>query len=198
MNLTKKLSFVATMAAATLLAACQSQPSNTLYFTPAPTTGKFNTANQNIVLNVSTRDNRAQPEISSYVYHEQLLKLNSAPQVTQLFDQIVKQDLNAKGFRVGTPSSSNTNVIVNVNDFYAKVESGNLRHKINAAIQLDIQVQGAKGQYTKKIAATRMQEGAFSANNGDIHKVLNQTLAEVTQAIYQDQEIPAAIHQYSN
>lgn len=43
-----------------------------------------------------------------------------------------------------------------------------------------------------------MQEGAFSANNADIHKVLNQTLAEVARTIYQDQEILAAIHQYSN
>ncbi|PJG82438.1 YajG family lipoprotein [Caviibacterium pharyngocola] len=193
-----KLSLAALMASAVLLTACQSQPSTTLSFSPAAPVAQFNAANQNAVLNVVTRDVRAQPEISSYVYNEGLLKLSANPSVAQLFDQVMKQDLNAKGFRIaGTPAESNTNVLVNVTDFYAKVEQGNLRHKISTKIQVNVQVQGAKGQFTKNISGTRTQEGAFSVSNADIQKVLTQTLSEVVQSIYRDQEIPAAINKYA-
>ena len=141
---------------------------------------------------------RSQPEISSYVRDGQLFKLSASPDVTALFQQIVQQDLNSKGFRVGTPSASNTNVIVNVKDFYAKVDQGNLRYKIDAKIQVEINVQGAKGNFSKNIGSTRTTEGAFNANNDEIQNVLTATFNEVVKAIYADQEISSAILQYSN
>ncbi|WP_032093178.1 YajG family lipoprotein [Necropsobacter rosorum] len=195
----KKFSVAALIAGALLLSACQSQPSSTLSFTPPAPTTQFNAANQNAVLNIATRDARAQPEISSYVINGGVFKLFAEPTVTQLFDQVIKQDLNAKGFRIAaTPAQSNSNVLVDVTDFYAKVEQGDLRYKITTNIQLNVQVQGAKGQFTKKIGGTRTQEGAFSAKNDEIQKVLNQTFSEVVQAVYRDQEIAAAISKFSN
>ncbi len=195
----KKLSAAALIAGAILLSACQSQPSSTLRFTPPAPTTQFNAANQNAVLNIATRDARTQPEISSYVIDGNVFKLFAEPTVTQLFDQVIKQDLNAKGFRIAaTPAQSNSNVLVDVTNFYAKVEQGNLRYKIDSSIQLNVQVQGAKGQFTKKIGGTRTQEGALSAKNDEIQKVLNQTFSEVVQAIYRDQEIAAAINKFSN
>ncbi|WP_040976750.1 YajG family lipoprotein [Necropsobacter massiliensis] len=195
----KKLSAAVFIAGAVLLSACQSQPSSTLRFTPPAPTTQFNAANQNAVLNVATRDARTQPEISSYVIDGNVFKLFAEPTVTQLFDQVIKQDLNAKGFRIAaTPAQSNSNVLVDVTNFYAKVEQGNLRYKIDSSIQLNVQVQGAKGQFTKKIGGTRTQEGAFSAKNDEIQKVLNQTFSEVVQAIYRDQEIAAAINKFSH
>ena len=163
------------------IAACQSTPSHTLTFTPPASNAIFNTANQAAVVNVTTRDARSQSEISSYVRDGQLFKLSASPDVTALFQQIVQQDLNSKGFRVGAPSASNTNVIVNVKDFYAKVDQGNLRYKIS-----------------KNIGSTRTTEGAFNANNDEIQNVLTATFNEVVKAIYADQEISSAIRQYSN
>ena len=180
------------------IAACQSTPSHTLTFTPPASNAIFNTANQAAVVNVTTRDVRSQSEISSYVRDGQLFKLSASPDVTALFQQIVQQDLNSKGFRVGTPSASNTNVIVNVKDFYAKVDQGNLRYKIDAKIQVEINVQGAKGNFSKNIGSTRTTEGAFNANNDEIQNVLTATFNEVVKAIYADQEISSAILQYSN
>ena len=180
------------------IAACQSTPSHTLTFTPPASNAIFNTANQAAVVNVTTRDVRSQSEISSYVRDGQLFKLSASPDVTALFQQIVQQDLNSKGFRVGTPSASNTNVIVNVKDFYAKVDQGNLRYKIDAKIQVEINVQGAKGNFSKNIGSTRTTEGAFNANNDEIQNVLTATFNEVVKAIYADQEISSAIRQYSN
>ena len=180
------------------IAACQSTPSHTLTFTPPASNAIFNTANQAAVVNVTTRDVRSQSEISSYVRDGQLFKLSASSDVTALFQQIVQQDLNSKGFRVGTPSASNTNVIVNVKDFYAKVDQGNLRYKIDAKIQVEINVQGAKGNFSKNIGSTRTTEGAFNANNDEIQNVLTATFNEVVKAIYADQEISSAILQYSN
>lgn len=180
------------------IAACQSTPSHTLTFTPPASNAIFNTANQAAVVNVTTRDARSQSEISSYVRDGQLFKLSASPDVTALFQQIVQQDLNSKGFRVGAPSASNTNVIVNVKDFYAKVDQGNLRYKIDAKIQVEINVQGAKGNFSKNIGSTRTTEGAFNANNDEIQNVLTATFNEVVKAIYANQEISSAIRQYSN
>ena len=180
------------------IAACQSTPSHTLTFTPPASNAIFNTANQAAVVNVTTRDVRSQSEISSYVRDGQLFKLSASPDVTALFQQIVQQDLNSKGFRVGAPSASNTNVIVSVKDFYAKVDQGNLRYKIYAKIQVEINVQGAKGNFSKNIGSTRTTEGAFNANNDEIQNVLTATFNEVVKAIYADQEISSAIRQYSN
>ena len=180
------------------IAACQSTPSHTLTFTPPASNAIFNTANQAAVVNVATRDARSQSEISSYVRDGQLFKLSASPDVTALFQQIVQQDLNSKGFRVGAPSASNTNVIVSVKDFYAKVDQGNLRYKIDAKIQVEINVQGAKGNFSKNIGSTRTTEGAFNANNDEIQNVLTATFNEVVKAIYADQEISSAIRQYSN
>lgn len=193
-----KLSLIALLSTTLLLSACQT-PSNTLIFTPSSPVSQFNAANQQVILNIMTRDTRSTPEISSYVYNENLIKLFAQPTVPQLFDQVVKQDLNAKGFRIATmPSQSNTNVIINITKFYANVEQGNLRYKINSDVQVNIQVQGAKGQFNKNIGSTRTQEGALRANNENIQKVLGQALEETIQSIYRDQDIANAINHYSN
>ncbi|WP_442778827.1 MULTISPECIES: YajG family lipoprotein [unclassified Avibacterium] len=194
-----KLSLISLFSSAVLLSACQSQPSNTLTFTPPSPSVQFNAANQQAVLNILTRDVRQQPEVSSYVYNEKIFKLFAKPTPTELFDQVIKQDLNAKGFRIAaTPAQSNTNVIVNINKFYADIDQGNLRYKIAANVQLSVQVQGAKGQFNKNIGSSRTQEGAFKASNENIQKVLTQALQETVKSIYQDQDIANAINRYSN
>lgn len=195
---TKSLTLIALLMASMGLTACQSQTSTTLYFTPIAPNVQFNIANQaQATLNIVARDQRPQPEVASYVEQEKIIKLTSSPSVTQLFQQILQQDLNSKGFRITPPAQSNTNVIVNIKAFYANVEQGNLRYKITSNIQLEIQVQGAAGQFTKTLTASRTQEGAFSAKNNEIQNVLTTTLNDITQKIYQDQEISQAIHQYA-
>ena len=186
------------LASCLLLSACQTAPSNTLTFTPQAPTATFNVSNQNAVVNVVTRDMRSQPEISSYVRDGALFKLSASPDVAALFQQVMQQDLNSKGVRLGAPHASNTNVIVNVKEFYAKVDQGNLRYKITARIQLDVNVQGAKGSFSKNIGANRITEGAFNANNDEIKNVLDMTFKETVATIYADQEIANAIHQYAN
>lgn len=186
------------LAAGTFLSACNTTPSHTLTFSaPAPNV-TFNVNNQNAVVNVATRDMRSQPEVSSYVRDGNLFKLTASPEVTALFQQIMQQDLNSKGVRLGTPNASNTNVIVNVNEFYAKVDQGNLRYKITARVRVDINVQGAKGNFTKNIGATRTTEGAFNANNDEIQNVLDATFKDAVASLYADQEVVSAIRQYSN
>lgn len=198
LKITKSLTIATLFSATMVLTACQSTTSNVLTFTPPVPKVQFNLANQTQAqLNVVARDLRPQPEISSYVTNEQIIKLTSSPSVTQLFQQIVQQDLNSKGFRITTPAQANTNVIINIKQFYANVEQGNLRYKIDSKIQLEIQVQGKAGQFNKNMTASRTQQGAFSAKNEEIQKVLNDTLTEISNNIYQDQEISQAIQRYS-
>ncbi|MDG2917478.1 YajG family lipoprotein [Bisgaard Taxon 10/6] len=180
------------------LAACTA-PSNTLTFNPtAPTASTaFNTGNQKAIVSVVTKDERRQAEISAYTHEGQLHKLSSSPDVTALFQQIIQQDLNAKGFRLSN-TQANTNLLVTVKEFYAKVDEGTIRHKITSRIQLEIHVQGAKGNYTKNMGSSRVDEGALGVNNQDIQKSLDATLKEVVKALYNDQEIANAIRQYAN
>ena len=178
------------------LTGCQSEP-NTLSFTPATPQATMN-VNQSAVVFVSTRDMRQAPEISSYVADGKVVKLSASPSVTELFQQVEQQNLISKGFRIGMANNSNAAVTVDVQEFIAKVNQGNLRYDIDSKIQLAIHVQGRRGQFTKNINATRSHSGAFSARNVEIQKVLGETFNEVVQSIYMDQEITNAINQYAN
>lgn len=181
------------------LSSCVNEPSHILSFKAPIVTSQFNLANQRqAVLNVRTCDQRIQSEISSYVRDGKIFKLFASPDVVQLFQQIFQQDLNSKGFRLGTPSNANTNILINVKDFYAKVEQGTLFYKVSSKIQLEVQVQGAKGNFTKNIGGTRTYEGALSAGNDEIQKVLRGNLNDVANAVYQDRQIGEAIQKYSN
>lgn len=178
------------------LTGCQSEP-NTLSFTPATPQATMN-VNQSAVVFVSTRDMRQAPEISSYVADGKVVKLSASPSVTELFQQVEQQNLISKGFRIGMANNSNAAVTVDVQEFIAKVNQGNLRYDIDSKIQLAIHVQGRRGQFTKNINVTRSHSGAFSARNAEIQKVLGETFNEVVQSIYKDQEITNAINQYAN
>lgn len=189
----KKLSCI--LATVVLLAACQSTPPSSLNFTAPPSNSIFNQINQQVTVKIASNDQRQTPEISRYVHNGRLHKISSNPTISQLFGQMLSQDLNAKGFRIGNPAHAHINV--QIKQFFAKVEEGNLRHKVTANIQLVVQVQGTKGTFNKNIASSHSQEGMLGVNNNDIHQVLNKTLSEVAQMIYQDREISAAIHQLS-
>ena len=192
----KTLAISSILLSGVLLTGCQSEP-NTLSFTPATPQATMN-VNQSAVVFVSTRDMRQAPEISSYVADGKVVKLSATPSVTELFQQVEQQNLISKGFRIGMPNNSNAAVTVDVQEFFAKVNQGNLRYDIDSKIQLAIHVQGRRGQFTKNINATRSHSGAFSARNAEIQKVLGETFNEVVQSIYKDQEITNAINQYAN
>lgn len=192
----KTLAIGSILLSGVLLTGCQSEP-NTLSFTPATPQATMN-VNQSAVIFVSTRDMRQAPEISSYVADGKVVKLSASPSVTELFQQVEQQNLISKGFRIGMANNSNAAVTVDVQEFIAKVNQGNLRYDIDSKIQLAIHVQGRRGQFTKNINATRSHSGAFSARNAEIQKVLGETFNEVVQSIYKDQEITNAINQYAN
>ncbi|AKU62405.1 hypothetical protein ADJ80_00810 [Aggregatibacter aphrophilus] len=192
----KTLAIGSILLSGVLLTGCQSEP-NTLSFTPATPQATMN-VNQSAVVFVSTRDMRQAPEISSYVADGKVVKLSASPSVTELFQQVEQQNLISKGFRIGMANNSNAAVTVDVQEFIAKVNQGNLRYDIDSKIQLAIHVQGRRGQFTKNINATRSHSGAFSARNAEIQKVLGETFNEVVQSIYKDQEITNAINQYAN
>lgn len=192
----KTLAIGSILLSGVLLTGCQSEP-NTLSFTPATPQATMN-VNQSAVVFVSTRDMRQTPEISSYVADGKVVKLSASPSVTELFQQVEQQNLISKGFRIGMANNSNAAVTVDVQEFIAKVNQGNLRYDIDSKIQLAIHVQGRRGQFTKNINATRSHSGAFSARNAEIQKVLGETFNEVVQSIYKDQEITNAINQYAN
>lgn len=194
-NKIKTLSAVSVVAATFFLAGCQAQ-SNTLTFTPPAPTASMN-VNQSAVVYVMSKDSRASQDVASYTRHGELVKLNTSPSVTQLFQQVMQQNLVSKGFRIGQANNSNAGVTVDVRDFSTQVEQGNLRYKLNAKIQAVVYVQGLKGNYNKTFNATRTQEGALGAGNEEIQKVLGQTFNDIVNSIYQDQEVSSAINQYT-
>lgn len=183
-----------TLIGSALLVGCQNQSNQITFITPSPTTS-FNTINQTAAVNVTTQDLRSTSEVSSYVSGGNVQRLTAVPEVRQLFQQAVQQNLNSKGFSL-VPANPNANVTVNVRKFFADVEQGNLRHKITANIQVEIQVQGAKGKFNKNFNTSRSYEGAFGADNNNIRNVLNQAYRDIIQSIYNDNEVAQAIHQY--
>ena len=105
MKFSKKALFLATALTSAVLAGCQAQ-SNTLTFTPPAPNATMN-INQNAIVYVTTKDSRTTQDIASYTKHGELIKLNSSPSVTQLFQQVMQQNLISKGFRIGQSNGSN-------------------------------------------------------------------------------------------
>lgn len=194
MRLSKKSLLLLSGLSVAVLSGCQN-PSNTISFsTPSPT-AMFNTSNQTALVNVMTVDQRQSAEVSSYTQNGQLFRLNASPEVTYLFQQAMQQNLNSKGFTI-VQGAGNANVTVAIRQFYAHVEQGNLRYKISANVGVEVRVQGARGQFSKNFNTQRGYEGAFGANNNEIQKVLGQAYSDAVQAIYNDNEIGNAIHQF--
>lgn len=195
MKLSKKSLFSIAALTVALLSGCQTNQSSVLTFnTPSPT-AVFNTNNQTAVVSVNTQDLRTSREVAAYTKNGQIVRLTSSPEVTQMFQQAVQQDLNAKGFQI-VQGAANAHVTVNVKRFFASVEQGNLRHKANAEVNVDVNVKGAKGTFNKSFNATRSYEGVLGADNESIKDVLNQAYQDVVKAIYNDNEVANAIHQY--
>lgn len=194
MKFTQKALLISGLFATALLAGCQSQSNQITFSTPSPTS-VFSTHNQTAAVNVYTQDLRTSREISSYTKNGEVRRLTAVPEVAQLFQQAVQQDLNAKGFQI-VQGAANANVTVNIRKFFATVEQGNLRYKANAEVGVEIAVQGVKGNFTKNFNATRGYEGAFGADNDEIKKVLSQAYEDVVKAIYNDNEVSNAIHQF--
>lgn len=187
----KMLFSVTLLSSAMLFGACQSQPHYLTFTPPLPQANMQ--LNQNAIVFVNVRDQRPQPEVSSYVMNGQLIKLSAQPSVTQLFQQVQQQDLISKGFRVAGEQYANVKITVDVNQFYANVEQGDLSYKIDTSVALTVHVQGAKGYFSKNIQANRNQSGAFNAKNPEIQKVLEDSLNDVVNTIYKDSEIVNAI-----
>lgn len=194
MKLSKKTILTATVLATAVLSGCQTQ-SNTLTFTTPSPTAMFNTNNQTALVNVSTQDLRPSAEVASYTSGGNVTRLNAMPEVAQLFQQVMQQNLNSKGFGV-VQGAGNANVTVKIHKFFADVEQGNLRHKITANVGIEVVVQGSRGHFSKNFNTSRSYEGAFGADNADIQKVLNQAYDDAVNHIYNDNEIGNAVHQF--
>lgn len=189
-----KLIIISTTLSAILLTGCQTQ-SNALVFTPPAPAAVFNTQNQTALVNVSTQDARSSSEVANYVNSGEIKRLTAVPAVAQLFQQVMQQNLNSKGFTL-VQEAGNANVTVIVNKFLAEVDQGNIRYKVNANVGVEVKVQGSRGNYSKTFNATRGYESAFRATNPEIQTVLNQAFEDVVKAIYNDNEIGNAIHQF--
>ncbi|QIM62645.1 hypothetical protein A1D29_04705 [Pasteurellaceae bacterium Orientalotternb1] len=194
MKFSKKAFTLAAVIGSALLAGCQTQPNTLTFTTPAPT-AMFDTNNQSALVNVQTRDLRSSAEIANYTTSGKVHRLTAVPDVAQMFQQAMQQNLNSKGFTV-VQGAGNANVVVNVKKFFADVEQGNLRYKISANVNVEVAIQGSRGNFSKHFETARSYEGAFGANNNEIQKVLGEAYTDAIMKIYNDNEIGNAIHQF--
>ena len=193
----KTFSYALLFGSAVLLSAGQTQ-NNTLTFTPPAPAAQFNTANQRVIVNVVTQDQRSSSTVASYTSSGNVQHLTASPEVAQLFQQVVQQGLNSKGFRIASGANSSSNVVVRISDFSAQVTEGNLRYKIDSKVNIVVEVQGARGAFSKSFGATNSQEGAFGVNNQKIQEVLNKSFQDVVTKFYTDNEISNALLSLSN
>ncbi|MBE2896000.1 hypothetical protein HPC38_03810 [Pasteurellaceae bacterium HPA106] len=188
-NWKKTIATTALLSTCVVLSACQAPVSNTLNFVPPAPSANFSTQNQQVSVNVLAQDQRASSEVASFAENGKMRHLQASPEVAQLFQQVVQQDLNSKGFRVASGMATNANVVVVIKEFYAKVSEGNLSHKIDSKVAVSVNVQGAAGNFSKSFSATNTKEGAFGVNNEKIQAVLNSAFQDVVTKIYNDNEI---------
>ncbi|MFQ9122426.1 MAG: YajG family lipoprotein [Haemophilus parainfluenzae] len=121
-----------------------------------------------------------------------LIKLNASPSVTQLFQQVMQQNLVSKGFRIGQANNANAGVTVDVKEFNAHVDQGNLRYTLNSKIKQLFMYKVHADNTTKPLMRPVHNLVHLMRAYDEIQKVLGETFKDIVNNIYQDQEVTNA------
>ncbi len=90
-------------------------------FTPPAPNDSMRDVNRTAVVSVTTKDNRETiQESASYTKTRELIKLSKSTSITQLFQQVMQQNLISKGFRIGQLNGSNAWVTLDLREFGSK------------------------------------------------------------------------------
>ncbi len=104
----------------------------------------------------------------------------------------MQQNLVSKGFRIGQANNANAGVTVDVKEFNAHVDQGNLRYTLNSKIKQLFMYKVHADNTTKPLMRPVHNLVHLMRAYDEIQKVLGETFKDIVNNIYQDQEVTNA------
>lgn len=185
----KKLFFP--VLAVLMLAGCANQ-SNTLDVTPKITLPTQDPTLMGVTLSINGADQRADQALAKINRDGQLIVLTPSRDLRFLLQEALEKQMAARGYMIGTGGPIALQIVVN--QLYADVSEGNLRHNITARADISIISQAANGnKQIKNYRSTYNVQGALTATNEKITNAVNTVLGDVINDMAQDTTVSGFI-----
>ncbi len=185
----KKLFFP--VLAVLMLAGCANQ-SNTLDVSPKINVPAQDPTLMGITVSINGADQRADQALAKVNRDGQLIVLTPSRDLRFLLQEALEKQMSARGYMIGTGGPVALQIVVN--QLYADVAEGNLRHNITARADISIISQAANGnKQVKNYRSTYNIQGALTATNEKITNAVNTVLGDVINDMAQDTTVSSFI-----
>ncbi|MBG6241032.1 MULTISPECIES: lipoprotein [Symbiopectobacterium] len=185
----KKLFFP--VLAVLMLAGCANQ-SNTLDVSPKINVPAQDPTLMGVTVSINGADQRADQALAKINRDGQLIVLTPSRDLRFLLQEALEKQMSARGYMIGTGGPVALQIVVN--QLYADVSEGNLRHNITARADISIISQAANGnKQVKNYRSTYNVQGALTATNEKITNAVNTVLGDVINDMAQDTTVSSFI-----
>ncbi|MCW2474762.1 lipoprotein [Candidatus Symbiopectobacterium sp. NZEC151] len=185
----KKLFFP--VLAVLMLAGCANQ-SNTLDVSPKINVPAQDPTLMGVTVSINGADQRADQALAKINRDGQLIVLTPSRDLRFLLQEALEKQMSARGYMIGTGGPVALQIVVN--QLYADVSEGNLRHNITARADISIISQAANGnKQVKNYRSTYNVQGALTATNEKITNAVNTVLGDVINDMAQDTTVSGFI-----
>ncbi|MCC8456335.1 lipoprotein [Photorhabdus aegyptia] len=176
-----------------LLAGCAA-PSNTLTIEPKITLPTADPTMSAITISISGADNRQSQTLAQVNRNAKLEILKPSRDLRFLLQEILEKQMTARGYMIGSPANANLQIIVN--NLYADVKEGSLRHNISTKADISIISTAQNGsKQVKNYRTSYNVQGPLGATNEKIADAVNTVLSEVIADMAQDLSVSNFIKQ---
>ncbi|WP_291972302.1 lipoprotein [Candidatus Symbiopectobacterium sp.] len=185
----KKLFFP--VLAVLMLAGCANQ-SNTLDVSPKINVPAQDPTLMGVTVSINGADQRADQALAKINRDGQLIVLTPSRDLRFLLQEALEKQMSSRGYMIGNGGPVSLQVVVN--QLYADVSEGNLRHNITARADISIISQAANGnKQVKNYRSTYNVQGALTATNEKITNAVNTVLGDVINDMAQDTTVSSFI-----
>jgi len=181
--------------AALMLAGCATS-TTTLNVTPKVTLPQADPSLRPATISINGADQRTDQALAKVNRDGQLVVLTPSRDLRFLLQEVLEKQMGARGYMIGPDGDVDLQIVVN--NLYADVQQGNLRHNITTKADISIIAQAKNGnKQVKNYRSTYNVEGAFTATNDKITSAVNTVLSDVIADMAQDVSVSSFIKQNS-
>ncbi|MFC0179705.1 YajG family lipoprotein [Thorsellia kenyensis] len=191
----KNIALATTLLTTVFLTACVAPQNNKINLAPRITLPNQDLTINATSINVVSVDNRSTATLAKLERKGELIELMPNRDVRFLLQEIVEKQMAARGFSVGGNAPVTVQIILNRLD--ANVTEGNLKHRIDAVVELTLQTRSVNNslQHSKTYRGQYSLEGALTASQAKIEEVLNTVLTNAINEMAQDNSVATFIRQ---
>ncbi|CDG89857.1 putative lipoprotein [Xenorhabdus bovienii str. feltiae Florida] len=167
---------------------------NTLAIQPKITLPPVDPTMKAITISISGVDHRQSQALAQVNRDARLVTLTPSRDLRFLLQEALEKQMVARGYMIGSPANANLQVVVN--QLYANVKEGSLRHDISTKAEISIIVYAQDGsQQIKNYRTSYNVQGPLSATNAKIADAVNTVLSDVIADMAQDSSVSTFIKQ---